>query len=621
MRINRWRGKGSAREQETDNDPTRRTFLKLSAAAMAAPWLPGAAPADSAEWVTGPQPIFPPSPPTRPWMEELPAAIVPVAHVEVLTPAPTLEPNVDAGEAGRDAHQRYEELTGVLGDPEFYELFVRENAKWITHPDLPEQRVWSYRGGNADATVPATIFAHYGQPVICRIHNELPHKHVGFGTPEISTHLHNAHTPSESDGFPGDYYSGYEAGPTVDKSGSKQGCGTFKDHFYPNIYAGYDELQNGIGDYREALGTLFYHDHTLDFTAPNVYRGLIGFYLLFDELDSGDERDPSPTALRLPSHPYDYPLAFGDRRFSPMPDGQLFYDQFHAEGVLGDKVVINGKIEPVLRVAARKYRLRLLNSGPSRFYDFYLVNARNAVQRFTYIANDGNLLPEALFNQTHVRLGVAERADIVVDFSRYPIGTELYLTNRLRQESTRKPKDSRAPGTRVMKIVVDRHPPEQDLSQVPRFLRPLPDLPSPEELEKLPVRRWEFDRRNGLWQVNRRLVDVHRPMARVRQGSAEIWEFASTGGGWSHPIHSHFEEGIMLRKLVDGREVPIPLHERGRKDVFVLDETMTMVVFFRFRDFKGKYVMHCHNVIHEDHAMMVRWDLEERDEDDEEEKS
>ena len=77
----------------------------------------------------------------------------------------------------------------------------------------------------------------------------------------------------------------------------------------------------------------------------------------------------------------------------------------------------------------------------------------------------------------------------------------------------------------------------------------------------------------------------------------------------------------MLRKLVDGREVPIPLHERGRKDVFVLDETMTMVVFFRFRDFKGKYVMHCHNVIHEDHAMMVRWDLEERDEDDEEEKS
>lgn len=73
----------------------------------------------------------------------------------------------------------------------------------------------------------------------------------------------------------------------------------------------------------------------------------------------------------------------------------------------------------------------------------------------------------------------------------------------------------------------------------------------------------------------------------------------------------------MLKKLVDGVEVPIPLHERGRKDAFVLDQTMTMVVLFRFRDFKGKYVMHCHNVIHEDHAMMVRWDLED-DQDDEE---
>ncbi|MDH4582402.1 bilirubin oxidase [Pseudomonas sp. BN415] len=604
--------------KQNNSDTTRRTFLKLSAAALAVPWLPASKPSQAVEWVTTPQPIFPPSPKTRPWMEELPQVIVPVAHTDALVPPPTIEPNVSAGEAGRDAHQRYEELTGALGAPEFYELRVVQNAEWVTHPDLPKQKVWAYRGSNPDATVPATIFAEYGAPVICRIYNDLPPDHVGFGTPEISTHLHNAHTPSESDGFPGDYYSINEAGPTLNRSGSEQGRGKFKDHFYPNIYAGYDELQNGIGDYREALGTLFYHDHTLDYTAPNVYRGLIGFYLLFDHIDSGDERDPRPSALRLPSHPYDYPLAFGDRRFTPMPDGQLFYDQLHAEGVLGDKVVINGKIEPVLRVAARKYRLRLLNSGPSRFYDLYLVNSRNAVQRFTYIANDGNLLPEALFNFTHVRLGVAERADIIVDFSKYPIGTELYLTNRLRQESTRKPKDSKAPGTRVMKFIVDRHPPEQDLSQVPRFLRPLPDMPSPEELKRLPVRRWEFDRRNGLWQVNRQLVDVNRPRARVRQGSAEIWEFASTGGGWSHPIHSHFEEGIMLKKLVDGVEVPIPLHERGRKDSFVLDQTMTMVVLFRFRDFKGKYVMHCHNVIHEDHAMMIRWDLEGDDDDNEE---
>ncbi|WP_251701945.1 multicopper oxidase family protein [Metapseudomonas boanensis] len=546
-------------------------------------------------------------------MEELPPTITPIAPVTALSPAPTVQANVAAGEAGRSPHQRYDELIAARGAPELYELKVVENNQWITHPDLPPQKVWAYRGGNPDATVPATIFARYGKPILCRIHNELPSDHVGFGTPEISTHLHNLHVGSESDGFPGDYYSRNKAGPTLDKTGPFAGKGHFKDHFYPNIYAGYDQMQNSIGDYREALGTLFIHDHTLDFTAPNVYRGLIGFYFLFDHIDSGQEDDPNPSALRLPGHPYDYPLAFGDRRFTPLPDGQLFYDQFHVEGVLGDKVVINGKIEPVLRVAARKYRLRLLNSGPSRFYEFYLVNSSGTVQRFTYIANDGNLLPEALFNQSKVRLGVAERADIVVDFSRYPIGTELFLVNRLRQESTRKPKDVRSPGTRVLKFIVDRYPPTQDVSQVPRYLRPMPDLPTAEEIAKLPVRRWEFDRKNGLWMINQQLVNVLAPRLTLKKGDYEVWEFIGAGGGWSHPIHVHLEEGIILAKFVDDVQVPIPPHERGRKDAFVLDQTMTIRVLMRFRDFQGKYVMHCHNVIHEDHAMMLRFDIKADD--------
>ncbi|WP_309137376.1 multicopper oxidase domain-containing protein [Pseudomonas sp. LS44] len=561
------------------------------------------------EWVTTPQPIFPPSPATRPWREELPRQIVPIEGVSTLSPSPTLAANIAGGEAGRDPHQRYAELTARFGAPQLYELEAVENRAWVTHPDLPLQTVWAYRRATPDTTVPATpdttvpatIFARYGRPILCRIHNKLPETHVGFGSPEISTHLHNLHTPSESDGFPGDFYSPTHAGPTLTAPGG------FKDHFYPNIYAGYDEQKTPLGDPNEALGTLFFHDHTLDFTAPNVYRGLVGFYLLFDELDSGDERDPNPGALHLPSHPYDYPLAFGDRRFTPLPDGQLFFDQLHAEGVLGDKVVVNGKVEPVLPVDRRKYRLRLLNSGTSRMYEFYLVNSSNVVQRFDYIANDGNLLPETLRGQTKVRLGVAERGDIVVDFSKYQIGAELYLVNRIRQLSTRGPKDVKAPGTRVLKFIVDREPPEPDMSEVPAKLRDLPELPT--DIAALPVRRWEFDRKNGLWVVNQQLADVNNPRAKIKQGSAEVWEFVDDGGGWTHPIHSHFEEGRMLSKTVDEIEVPVPLHERGRKDVFVLEKTMSMRVFFRFRDFKGKYVMHCHNVIHEDHAMMVRWDI------------
>lgn len=74
---------------------------------------------------------------------------------------------------------------------------------------------------------------------------------------------------------------------------------------------------------------------------------------------------------------------------------------------------------------------------------------------------------------------MAERADIVVDFSRHAIGTELYLVNRLRQDDTRGPKDVKAPGTRVLKIIVDRS--AADLSQVPSVLRPLPPLSQPRQ--------------------------------------------------------------------------------------------------------------------------------------------
>ena len=455
--------------------------------------------------------VIPPSPPTTPWRLELPDRFAPMVSLDNLSPAPAGEPNSGSGECRRADHQRWAEffgpgpLTPDRTDLDLYEMTARERSDWVFHPDYPQQRVWGFEGRTARGReLNPTIMARYGRPVICRLFNGLPADHVGFGTPEISLHLHNLHTPSESDGFPGDYFSATKAGPTLG------GPGIFKDHFYPNVYAGLDQY-GGIGDSREALGTLWYHDHTLDFTAPNASRGLAGFYLLFDHLDSGDEHDPTPGALRLPSHPYDYPLVFQDKRFDA--GGVHFFDQMNPEGILGDKITVNGMIEPVLRVARRKYRLRLLNAGPTRFYEFYLVTAGNAARSFSHIGNDGNLLPAPL-TRDRVRLGVAERADIVVDFSRFPLGTVLYLVNRLRQDDTRGPKDVRAPGTRVLKIIVDRPAPEPDVSVVPGTLRPLPPL-DPAEIASAPVRRWVFARKNGLWTVNDRLVNVSSSRANV----------------------------------------------------------------------------------------------------------
>ena len=575
------------RELETSHNPARRNFFKTGVVATSAYVITTkksqAHGVDDGAVVV---PVLPPSPATTPWMEELPV-YPPKQPVDALTPEAHGFPG--EYECGRVNHQAW----GAFPPQKLYEMHVKQGQHNF-HPQYPTHTIWGY-----DGITPGPVFHNrYGTPIIVRIYNDLPANAQGPGTPEISTHLHNLHSPSESDGFPGDYFSATRNGPTLTAPGF------FKDHHYVNMYAGIDEF-GGIGDSREALGTLWYHDHRLDFTGPNVLMGLAGFYLLFDDLDSGNEQDPAP-ALGLPSGEYDIPIIFGDRRFDT--GGNLFWDQLSPEGVLGDKVLVNGKIEPVLRVARRKYRFRLLDGGPTRYYEFYLVNQNDAAQTFTYIANDGNLLPAPLLNQTKVRLGVAERGDIVVDFSRYPVGTQLYVVNRLLQDDTRGPKDVQSPGTRLLKIIVDRDPPKPDVSRVPSVLRPLRPLVQA-ELAAAPVRRFEFARNNGLWMINNQLVNVNSPRMEINKGGGEIWELVNPSGGWSHPIHIHFEEGRILSRTKDGINVPVPPHELGRKDVYVLGPTSTVRLFMRFRDFTGKYVMHCHNLVHEDHAMMLRWDI------------
>ncbi|SEG23921.1 multicopper oxidase family protein [Nitrosomonas ureae] len=599
----------STTDPDSPSNESRRAFFKTTGATILSAPAILTSRKSSAQAI--PDESLPPSPPTRPWQRELPEAAELLEQTDLASGAypPLCDPRTADGECGRASHQRWEEFFGLLdyplqpGQADTYELRATPITDYEFHPDYEKQLAWNYVG--KDGYKNPTIHARYGRPVILRLYNDLPANHSGFGTPEISLHLHNLHTPSESDGFPGDYFSPTKAGPTLN------GPGQFKDHFYPNVYAGYDEFpkspSNPVGgDKREALGTLWYHDHCLDFTASNANRGMAGFYLIYDELDSGDEHDPNPAALRLPSGAYDYPLAFQDKRFDA--NTIQVFNELDSEGTLGDKVTVNGRIEPVLKVASRKYRLRLLNAGPSRFYQFHLVTANNVQQSFTYIANDGNLLPKPLLNRKNVRLGVAERADIVVDFSLYPIGTELYLVNRWEQTSSRGPKGVKAPGMKVLKIIVNREPDEPDVSRVPATLRPI-RRPKATEIATAPVRYWRFERKNGMWAINDRFMNARSARANMALGSYEIWELDNPSGGWSHPVHIHFEEGHILNRYVNGIEVPVPVHEKGRKDVYVLGPNQKVRLFMRFRDFPGKYVMHCHNTIHEDNAMMVRWDI------------
>ena len=570
---------------------SRRQSLQLGAASAAAGLLASKelAPSAHAKGGNGAPPT------TTPFVVPLPVytAKTPVSG---LSPPPTQDANTGGGECGRPSHQR----EGEFPSQKYYVMRARED--WHSfHPELPIQKIWGY-----DGKLPGPTFVErYGAPITVRIYNDLPANAIGFGSPEISTHLHNLHSGSESDGFTSDYYSATKCGSTM------TGVGAYKDHHYPNIYAGYDDPRYAAtkGDPREALGTLWYHDHRLDFTGPNVYKGLTGFYLLFDDIDSGNELDTNPKALRLPSGvgKYDIPLVFQDKFFDS--SGYLAYDQFNVDGILGNKFCVNGKVQPKFSVERRKYRFRLLDGGPSRVYEFYLTDASGANLSFTHISNDGNLFPAPLTTQK-VMLGAAERGDIIIDFAQYPIGTKLYITNRMIQTNGRGPdnglRDANGllltAGTQLLRFDIDRDPPVPDQSRVPALLRELPPI---DLNEVVTTRNFTFGLSNGGWTVNGKLFDVNVATAKPKRGTAEIWVLKGTGQ-WHHPIHIHFEEGRILSR---NGQPPEP-HEAGRKDVYLLQPNDEVRVFMRFREFQGKYMMHCHNLIHEDHAMMIRWDIE-----------
>jgi FtsP/CotA-like multicopper oxidase with cupredoxin domain len=171
--------------------------------------------------------------------------------------------------------------------------------------------------------------------------------------------------------------------------------------------------------------------------------------------------------------------------------------------------------------------------------------------------------------------------------------------------------NSTDPGVgRVMEFRIGRKPRKSDQSQVPSTLIPLP--------EQAPVvreRTFEFGRSRGTdeqpWTINvnggnGRIANLLDVSAAPVPGTAEVWHLVNKGGGWDHPVHIHFEEGQTIARSPGY----VPDWERlARKDVWRLGEEGRVSVFLQFREFSGTFVEHCHNTVHEDRAMLLRWDI------------
>jgi FtsP/CotA-like multicopper oxidase with cupredoxin domain len=568
----------------------------------------------------------PASPPVRPWVQPMPRLVVktPVQPQDMEYGMPDGTTPID-GATKRIPHQYFSYIPPANGAPygtygasaanptynfapqKFYELEMKE--KYIKlHPDYASTRFFAF-----DEHVPGPLIkAKYGEPVLVRFKNKLPSVTIpqNFGISEMTTHLHNGHTPSESDGNPVNYFNSCNDPNAVNPYG-------FKDQHYPNVYAGFTDPKYGpAGDPREALGSLWYHDHHLDFTAQNVYKGMFGCYNLFDDLDTGVRG----TGLKLPAEQYDIPIFFHDALFDSTC--QTVFDLFNLDGILGDRFLANGAIQPYLNVERRRYRFRLYAPGPSRWWEWSLWDGTNFLP-FWQISTDGNLLPNAV-QVTSVRIAVAERVDIIVDFSKIR-SNRIYFVNRAEQVNGRGPTGrTLSPGTPVLQVNLTGSVVYNDESADPAAgaagnvgmkLRELPDMDFAALnalAAKATPRTWRFERGSGGWMVNGKFFDENVVDAPIPLGSQEVWTIQNPGGSWRHPVHIHYEEHRMLTR--NGAPVKPNTQLNGaidyaRRDVINLQINDETKVFMRFRDMKGRYVMHCHNVVHEDHAMMIRWDI------------
>jgi FtsP/CotA-like multicopper oxidase with cupredoxin domain len=537
----------------------------------------------------------PVSPPTRPFLDALPVPMP--ALPQILSPLPTKAANTGAGEAARDAHQRWEQFLPLIQ----YRM-VAAPSLHQHHTDLLPSFMWTFNG-KYPAPTPLNF---YGVPSIVRFVNDLPPTppNTTFGINEITVHLHNGHTGSESDGFAGDFF------PT----------GFFKDNHYANAYAGIDDF-GGIGDAREAMHTFWFHDHRAAFTANNNYLGLNGMYIVYDSKDPGHEL-ATPGSLRLPGYygVTDIPLILTDKRFCAAANGRNEVFQVVGNGAPGgDKWVVNGKIQPKLTVRRRKYRFRILNTGPAKTWNLSLIRPDGTQAPITIVAVDANFLqsPVTLTNRT-LDVFVAMRFDVIIDFAAFPAGTSVYLKENVAQNVGVAVADP-APGLPIGNVlmrfdVVNREswfP--ADTPAIPGVLATMPDPIVPDSSFQ-----WNFTLVGGRFLINGLEFDANRVDHVVLKGSSEEWTLANdvAAGNWLHPVHIHFEEGRIMSRRVRVSQNPdvfqdltlLP-EELGRRDVYPLPPQHRVVLRMRFRDFVGRYLIHCHNMNHEDAFMMVRWDI------------
>ena len=466
------------------------------------------------------------------------------------------------------------------------------------HRDLPPQPAWGYNGSSPGPV----IEVESGHQLRVHWKNELPAKHI-FAAPagamtqgqpdtKAVTHLHGLAVQQNS---------------TTDKVYNNDG--------WPDLWTVTGEEQITEYPNTESARLLWYHDHSLGDTGRNVAAGLAGMYIIRDDFER---------SLNLPSGNYEVPLIIQGQGFNA--DGSRFYTRDISAEFYGNSTTVNGKLYPYMNVEPRKYRFRILNGSNARTYALQLLDFKSLVPgpKFFQVGSDGGFLQDLVVlndpddpDSPRLTLAPAERADVVIDFSKFA-GHDLLLHN-----NSLDPGDGEMPLPHVMLFKVGSALPAPDTSEVPSHLQTVIRYP---EADAVKVRRIEFGSMKMADGHDMLLLNHKAWHDKVEEfpvlGSTEIWELVNTLPD-AHPFHIHLIEFQVLdRRSFDVAQyaktgavvyvdtaVPPDGNEMGWKDVVRVTPGMVTRIIMKFGPYAGHYVYHCHILEHEDMDMMRPFDV------------
>jgi len=334
----------------------------------------------------------------------------------------------------------------------------------------------------------------------------------------------------------------------------------------------------------QRAGTYFYHAHAHMLTAEHVYKGFAGLFIIDDE---------NEIALGLPRGSFDVPLVIQDRRSDNQP--QFTYAPSMMDvmnGYLGDLVLVNGTPDPYFEVSRTLYRFRLVNGSNARVYKVGFADSHP----FHIIGTDGGLKDEAV-QVTSFFLAPGERVDILVDFSSYELAQSVQL------KSLAFTGGGGSQGTELNIIRFDVTGSQSSGGVVPATM-PAIQYYNSADIVRTRVFTLTMGMGGGaIHKINNRSFDLTRIDEEVPRNELEEWRMVN-GTTEFHPMHIH---GLLFQVLSRNGNTNLPPSDKGWKDTVLVNPSETVRTLVKFANYTGIYLLHCHNLEHEDDGMMMNF--------------